>query len=147
MSFLPCTYGYATTIRRAQGATYRHGAIWFDHDHPPDRGYGYVAASRFKAKDGMYLFGKVRRTDWLPVRETAAAMEHDQVDRSEESYDDYDSESEEIAAIINDGESDRTAYSDYVESDAEHYTFHFWEVRRQSRSSRSIRPIALPWDL
>ena len=49
----------------------------------------------------------------------------DQVDRTEESYDEYDSESEEIAAIINDGESDRTAYSDYVESDAEHYTFRF----------------------
>ena len=26
--FLPCTYGYATTIRRAQGATYHHGCIF-----------------------------------------------------------------------------------------------------------------------
>ena len=45
--FLPCTYGYATTIRRSQGGTYVHGAIWFDHSYPPERGYGYVAASRF----------------------------------------------------------------------------------------------------
>ena len=93
--FLPCTYAYATTIRRAQGATYRHGCLWFDHCHPPERGYGYVGASRFKSKDGIYLFGKVRRTDWLPVRETAKAMEQDQVDRSEESMDEYDSEEEE----------------------------------------------------
>ena len=60
--FLPCTYGYATTIRRAQGATYRHGCIWFDHTYPPERGYGYIAASRFRSKAGIYLFGKVRRT-------------------------------------------------------------------------------------
>ena len=26
---LPCTYGYATTIRRAQGATYYHGCLFF----------------------------------------------------------------------------------------------------------------------
>ena len=92
--FLPCTYGYATTIRRAQGATYRHGAIWFDHCYPPDRGYGYVAASRFKTRAGVYLFGKVRRTDWLPVRDTNESMHHDQVDRSEESMSEYDSEDE-----------------------------------------------------
>ena len=99
---LPCTYGYATTIRRAQGATYRHGCIWFDHIYPPERGYGYVAASRFKSKAGIHLFGKVRRTDWLPVRETRKAMEQDQVDRSEESMSDYDSEEEEAMAIPRD---------------------------------------------
>ena len=31
------------------------------------RGYGYVAASRFKFRAGCYLFGKLRRTDFLPV--------------------------------------------------------------------------------
>ena len=36
--FLPCTYGYATTIRRAQGATYYHGCLWFDHIYPPEKG-------------------------------------------------------------------------------------------------------------
>ena len=69
--------------------------MWFDHCYPAERGYGYVAVSRFKSKAGIYLFGKVRRTDWLPVRETAKAMEQDQVDRSEESMSDYDSEDEE----------------------------------------------------
>ena len=114
--FLPCTYGYATTIRRSQGATYRHGRIWFDHSYPPERGYGYVAASRFKSKAGIYLFGKIRRTDWLPVRESKEAMEHDQVHRSEESDSDYDSDDEEARARPRDdgGEDSVTDYgSDY----------------------------------
>ena len=37
------------------------------------------------------MFGKVRRSDWLPARETRQAMEQNQVDRSEESMDEYDS--------------------------------------------------------
>ena len=34
---------------------------------PCTRGYGYVACSRFKTRDGCYLYGKLRRTDFLPV--------------------------------------------------------------------------------
>ena len=33
------------------------------------RGYGYVAVSRFKRRAGVYLYGKLRRTDFLPVGE------------------------------------------------------------------------------
>ena len=33
------------------------------------RGYGYVAVSRFKRRGGVYLYGKLRRTDFLPVGE------------------------------------------------------------------------------
>ena len=29
-TFLPCCYGYATTIRRAQGASLEQGCIWFN---------------------------------------------------------------------------------------------------------------------
>ena len=66
--FLPCCYGYATTIRRAQGADLLHGCIYMDNKyHPAARGYGYVAASRFKSRNGVFLFGKLRRTDFLPV--------------------------------------------------------------------------------
>ena len=65
--FLPCTYGYATTIRRAQGASLDAGCLYFDHCYPPERGYAYVGASRFKTKQGVFLFGRVRRSDWLPV--------------------------------------------------------------------------------
>ena len=66
-SFLPCCYGYSTTIRRAQGSTVDLGALYFDHCYPPDCGYGYVAASRFRSADGIYLYGRIRRTDFLPV--------------------------------------------------------------------------------
>ena len=68
--FLPCCYGYATTIRRAQGASLHMGCIYFDqHRHPAARGYGYVAVSRFRSRGGCHLYGKLRRTDFLPVGE------------------------------------------------------------------------------
>ena len=66
--FLPCCYGYATTIRRAQGASLDMGCLWFDqHYRHAGRGYGYVGVSRFRSQAGCYLFGKLRRTDFLPV--------------------------------------------------------------------------------
>eukprot|EP00969_Alexandrium_andersonii_P004920 213362-Alexandrium_andersonii.AAC.1 len=65
-AYLPCVYGYATTIREAQGLSLQAGAIWFDHCYPADPGYAYVAVSRFRTRAGVYLFGKVRRSDWLP---------------------------------------------------------------------------------
>ena len=66
--FLPCCYGYATTIRRAQGASLDQGCIYFDQKHfAAGRGYGYVAVSRFKSRVGCHVFGKLRRTDFLPV--------------------------------------------------------------------------------
>ena len=68
VEFLPCTYGYATTIRRAQGSSLLLGALYFDlRGYPPERGYGYVGASRFKWADRIFHFGAIRRTDWLPV--------------------------------------------------------------------------------
>ena len=117
MTFLPCTYAYATTIRRAQGGTFRHGSIWFDRVHPPERGYGYVAASRFKSNAGIYLYGQVHRTDWLPVRHSKKAMELDQVDRGEESMSDYDSEEEEAMARPCDDNDDDDSGSDGCELD------------------------------
>ena len=66
VKFMPVTYAYATTIRRAQGATLDAVGLYFDKTRP-DRGYGYVGASRAKRRTAVYLVGKVRRTDWLPV--------------------------------------------------------------------------------
>ena len=49
----------------------RRGPVWlwvyFDHCYPPERGYGYVAASRFRTMAGLFHYGRIRRTDWLPV--------------------------------------------------------------------------------
>ena len=71
MTFLPCVYGYATTIRRAQGASLDQGCLYFDQTNcgkkHPGRGYGYVGASRFRSREGCYLYGRIRRTDFLPV--------------------------------------------------------------------------------
>jgi hypothetical protein len=68
--FLPCCYGYATTIRRAQGASLDLGCLYFDQRrHHAGRGYGYVGVSRFKTRAGCILFGKLRVTDFLPVGE------------------------------------------------------------------------------
>ena len=68
--FLPCCYGYATTIRRAQGASLDLGCLYFDqHRHHAGRGYGYVGVSRFKSRAGCFLYGKLRVTDFLPVGE------------------------------------------------------------------------------
>ena len=53
MSFVPCVYGYATTIRRAQGATLFHGCVYFGSKFPAVRGYGYVGVSRFKQRSGV----------------------------------------------------------------------------------------------
>jgi len=66
-TFLPCCYGYATTIRRSQGSSLHLGALYFDHCYPPDRGYGYVGASRFRSLSGLFHYGRVRRSDWLPI--------------------------------------------------------------------------------
>ena len=66
--FLPCCYGYATTVRRAQGASLDQGCIYFDQKrYAAGRGYGYVAVSRYKTRAGCHLYGKLRRTDFLPV--------------------------------------------------------------------------------
>ena len=88
--FLPCCYGYATTIRRAQGADLLHGCIFMDNKwHPAARGYGYVAASRFKSRSGVYIFGKLRRTDFLPV---GPELESEVLERG---YDSLESDDEE----------------------------------------------------
>ena len=65
--FLPCCYGYATTIRRAQGADLFQGCIYMDQKKRAGRGYGYVAVSRFQYRSTCFLYGKLRRTDFLPV--------------------------------------------------------------------------------
>ena len=86
MEFLPCIYGYATTIRRAQGASLDQGCLYFDQTKcfgkPPGRGYGYVGASRFRSREGCYLYGRIRRTDFLPVGE---AQEDEITERGMES--------------------------------------------------------------
>ena len=76
----------------------------FDHSYPPEPGYGYVAASRFKTKSGVHLYGKGRRTDFIPVH-TKRDRYNYQHGRSDESDSDYASDGEEHEAL---------AYQDHV---------------------------------
>ena len=83
--FLPCTYGYAMTTRKAQGASMDTAALYFDLHCPAPRGFAYVGASRVRTRAGLYYYGKVRRSDWLPVGGPGKPAE--QVERSYESDD------------------------------------------------------------
>ena len=88
--FLPCCYGYATTIRRAQGADIFHGCLYMDNRwHTAARGYGYVGVSRFRSRAGVYIYGKLRRTDFLPV---GPALETEVLKRGYYSVDSDDDE-------------------------------------------------------
>ena len=105
--FLPCCYGYATTIRRAQGASLAMGCIYFDqHKFAAGRGYGYVAVSRFRSRAGCFVYGKLRMTDFLPVGEQT---EEEVVSRGLQSETD-DSEEEGIEHAFQ-GDADDTSSS------------------------------------
>jgi hypothetical protein len=88
--FLPCTYGYATTIRRAQGASLDYVCLYFDANFPPDRGYGYVGASRCRNAAGLFYFKRIRRTDWLPIGggDSDEESERGSVSNASNHYDD-----------------------------------------------------------
>ena len=102
--FLPCCYGYATTIRRAQGADLYHGCLYMDQKkRPAARGYGYVACSRFKFRNGCYLYGKLRRSDFLPVGEP---KEDEVLERGYHSKDSSDSDGSGLEYAFAGGEDD-----------------------------------------
>ena len=63
---MPVVYAYATTMRKAQGSTLDLVGLLFDRRRA-DRGYAYVGASRAKRMADVYLLGRIRRSDWLPV--------------------------------------------------------------------------------
>ena len=73
--FMPVAYAYATTIRRAQGATMDAVGLHLDKK-VPDRGYAYVGASRVKSHEDIFLLGSIRATDWLPVGGPGSPEEH-----------------------------------------------------------------------
>ena len=97
-------------MRRAQGASLEQGCIYFDqHRHHAGRGYGYVAVSRFKTRARCYLYGKLRRTDFLPVGEE---LETEVLLRGDESESCSDSEGIE-SAFGEDADSDASQDDEY----------------------------------
>ena len=90
--FLPCVYGYACTVRRTQGLSLHHGALFLDgRVYPRPRGHAYVAVSRFRSSDGVFHYGPLRRSDWLPTD----PCEGEQDGPGELSPRDWESESDE----------------------------------------------------
>jgi len=84
--FLPCVYGWAMTTRKAQGCSLDYAVLYFDLFKPAPRGFAYVGASRVRTSGGLFYFGKIRRSDWLPVGgDTTGAIE--QVTRGSDSED------------------------------------------------------------
>ena len=62
--FLPCCYGYATTIRRAQGATLELGCLYFDQKkHYAGRGHSLAKNRNLRRFNRVF----VRQGD-IPVR-------------------------------------------------------------------------------
>ena len=89
-TFLPCVYGYACTVRRTQGLTLCHGALYLHgRIFPRPRGHAYVAVSRFKEALGVFHYGLLRRSDWLPTKEGS----DEQVEPSDLSPRDWDGDS------------------------------------------------------
>ena len=66
-SFAPCVYGYAITVRKAQGATLGKVVLYVDLVKPNPHGLAYVGGSRVRSVSGLYYVGTMRRSDWLPV--------------------------------------------------------------------------------
>jgi ATP-dependent exoDNAse (exonuclease V) alpha subunit len=104
--FMPVCYGYAMTIRRAQGSTLLKVGLWFNHSYPPDRGYAYVGASRVRRAGDLYHMYKVRRTDWLPVsanphedEQLRRGCESDTTDPEERAMRHEDREEEEAPSV------------------------------------------------
>ena len=125
VEFLPCTYGYATTIRRAQGSSLTLGALYFDHSYPPERGYGYVGTSRFRCAQHIYHFGAIRRTDWLPI----SLIQDDPDEQTtrtaqSESDDEYCPRPWELDTE-SDAETDSAAYSNPDEIDEDEHAAMF----------------------
>jgi hypothetical protein len=138
--FMPCAYAYATTMRRAQGSTLHLVGLVFDRKCA-DRGYAYVGASRVKRADALFLVGRVRRTDWLPVGGDAAT---EQLVRSGASQ-----STDEDAPSSCDTDSTRGLQrSDHTEEDTDMTSSAARSPSRSARSwrsSRSSSPSARSW--
>eukprot|EP00439_Symbiodinium_sp_Y106_P044720 s710_g5.t1 len=110
--YLPVSYGYATTMRRAQGATLDAVGLLFDR-RLPDSGYAYVGTSRAKSRSSVYHLGHLRQTAWLPVGGDPS-QEHTSLSALSESSDEQE-ESEQPSS-----DSPEAKSSDF-DSDTSHF--------------------------
>ena len=72
------------------------------------RGYAYVACSRFKTRAGCYLYGKMRRSDFLPV---GPELETEVLTRAEDSDSGLSADSEGYAPQLSMNMEDQVEYA------------------------------------
>ena len=127
--FMPCSYGYAMTIRRAQGSTLPLVVLCFDQKtYPADCGYAYVGASRVRRGADLFYFGRMRTSDWTPCGlekldrswESQSRGSDSELDDTEEEYlrNNEDSD-EDLLALLDDGWGDDAEEGSNGSSDAE----------------------------
>ena len=63
----PFTPSYAITIAKSQGQTLDEVILWFDIDKLPP-GFGYVALSRIRTRENLFLLTPIRPDHCIPVR-------------------------------------------------------------------------------
>ena len=116
------------------------GCVYFDLAFPPERGYAYVAVSRFRTQAGVFHYGRYRRSDWLPVGEGA---DDEQIDRgyasmSSDSDVPYGSDSE-------DSESEEDSIKEDTHDDDERFEFNDTEWERmpdgEQEDSEEVRNV------
>jgi hypothetical protein len=108
-AFMPVTYAYATTMRRAQGATLDLVGLLFDRKKP-DRGYAYVGTSRGRRRCDIFHVGGVRRTDWLPVGGDARNEQLQLSVMSESDSEERSSDSEGSMSDFSEDEPDHESF-------------------------------------
>ena len=90
------------------------GCVYFDQkQHHAGCGYGYVGVSRFKSRAGVHLYGKLRRTDFLPVGDDRDDEVLERGYSSANTSDDEEkSHAKGLAAMYGDESSDEGASND-----------------------------------
>ena len=80
------------------------------------RGHGYVAVSRFRSRRGCYLYGRVRRTDFLPVGEE---REDEVLERGYDSEDTSEDEDRGLEYAFAESESESEEGAEEASAPAE----------------------------
>ena len=106
--------------------------------HVPERGIGYVAASRFRTSEHLYYFKGIRTTDWLPVgyqpdevlyRSVESDFEDDEYHHSKQEEENSDSDDdcarltrEEYDLVKSDLGDDSDSDDECISNEREMYT-------------------------
>ena len=98
-----------------------------------------MAASRFKSKAGLYHYGKIRRTDWLPVGEGCLSEQVHRSADSEEEDEYYAEQDAERDDVYESSDGELSADEDWggcADSSLQHYEDQHYEDAACDRALR-----------